>query len=244
MLYCLYSTTYNESQHICIFHCIFKWYVNLWANMCMSVGVCCANSDTMFPGGMFWILAPGNNMAGKLRPRGSWAGIPLVYFNIGLRYPEVRETWEWGLLRNTWLHKSLIKWPSAAMSEFQDQTGTSIITTPRTVQTRRAFNLSFCIWWAPQALSISIGCAVFMIEVPKIQSQPNWYCTRWCHFPLLQLGWRCYVLDQNLMELKPTTFTLLHVGPPCVLDFCRFLLQLEICFHDFGHCTTYHHRIH
>ena len=104
------------------------------------------------------------------------------------------------------------------------------------MQTRRAFNLSFCIWWAPQALSISIGCAVFMIEVPKKHSQPNWYCTRWCHFPLLQLGWRCYVLDQNLIHLKPTMFTSLHVGPPCMLDFCRFLLQLEIRFHNFGHC--------
>ena len=31
-------------------------------------------------------------------------------------------------------------------------------------------------------------------------------------------------------------FTSLHVGPPCMLDFCRFLLQLEIRFHNFGHC--------
>lgn len=92
MLYCLYSTTYNESQHIYIFHCIFKWYVNLWANMCMSVGVCCANSDT-------WPESWDQEGLGQ--------GFPLVYFNIGLRYPEVRETWEWGLLRNTWLHKSL-----------------------------------------------------------------------------------------------------------------------------------------
>lgn len=92
MLYCLYSTTYNESQQIYIFHCIFKWYVNLWANMCMSVGVCCANSDS-------WPESWDQEGLGQ--------GFPLVYFNIGLRYPEVRETWEWGLLRNTWLHKSL-----------------------------------------------------------------------------------------------------------------------------------------